>query len=125
MQTLDRGRSFARVTVVLALLVGFGGCHKGSSGASEAPDSERTFRFMCARCHGSDGTGGVPAAEGLPAPRNFHDTAFQDNRSDADIKNAIAYGRPPSMPPFRTAFNDAELDALVRKVRQFDPRRQK
>jgi mono/diheme cytochrome c family protein len=122
---MKRNQTLARMTwlVMGASLALTSGCLRKSS--SEEPDGPRIFRTMCGRCHGGDGTGGVPAAEGLPAPRNFHDPEFQDTRSEADIKNVIVHGRPPSMPPFGTAFNEAELQALVRQIRQFDPRRQR
>jgi mono/diheme cytochrome c family protein len=98
-----------------------------TSACQQAPKTERqadesavqTFATVCARCHGSDGKGGV-APEGSNAPRNFCDAAFQASRSDEDLKHAIRKGKG-AMPPFGNVFSDALLGGLVRKVRSFDP----
>ncbi len=75
---------------------------------------------MCAKCHGSDGKGGVPAAEGANPPRNFCDASFQASRSDEDLKQVIRKGKG-GMPAFGNLFSDAELLALVHKIRTFNP----
>ncbi|HEX7451339.1 MAG TPA: cytochrome c [Polyangiaceae bacterium] len=95
------------------------GCHR-SHGDPVATDAEHTFASVCAKCHGADGRGGVPAAEGANPPRNFCDASFQASRSDEDVKWAIRKGKG-GMPAFGNLFSDADLLALVHKVRTFNP----
>ena len=95
------------------------GCEK----KVEAAQGREVFASVCARCHGADGSGGLPAFDGGPAPRNFRDHAFQEARSDGQIKLTIVNGKGLGMPPFGTTFTDAQLDALVAQVRSFDTER--
>jgi len=74
---------------------------------------------VCARCHGSDGKGGV-GPEGTNPPRNFVDAAFQASRSDEQLKDVIRKGKG-AMPPFGNLFSDPVLAALVLQVRSFNP----
>jgi len=96
------------------------GCHRGESSDTSAADAEQIFSTICAKCHGSDGKGGLAAA-GANAPRNFCDAAFQSSRTDEDLKQVIRKGKG-GMPPFGNSFTDAELSALVRKLRSFSPK---
>ena len=100
----------------LALLTVLAGCSQATA------QSEDLFGSVCARCHGALGLGGVAKA-GIPAPRNFHDAAFQSARSDAQIRATIVEGKGGAMPSFRGAFSAAQLDALVARVRSFAPGR--
>ncbi len=94
-------------------------CHR--SDAELGPSyADQTFTSVCAKCHGSNGRGGRPAAEGANAPRNFCDSGFQASRSDEQLKRAIVRGKG-GMPAFGTLFSDADLAGLVRKIRSFDP----
>jgi mono/diheme cytochrome c family protein len=91
------------------------------SGANgQAQNGEQAFASICAKCHGSDGRGGVPAAEGANAPRNFCDAAFQAARTDEQLKEVIRKGKG-GMPAFGNVFSDAELQGLVHKIRGFNP----
>ncbi|HEY1535532.1 MAG TPA: cytochrome c [Polyangiaceae bacterium] len=94
-------------------------CHR-SEGDPAQENAEQTFVSVCAKCHGSDGKGGVPAAEGANPPRNFCDASFQASRSDEDLKQVIRKGKG-GMPAFGNLFSDAELLALVHKIRCFNP----
>lgn len=94
-------------------------------GKDKAPmDGARLFAAACARCHGPEGRGGVPAAPNAPVPRNFVDPAFQAARTDADLRRTILEGKGTGMPPFKAALAPDEIDALVAHLRTFDPRRQ-
>jgi mono/diheme cytochrome c family protein len=94
-------------------------CHR--SEVDPATESaEQTFASVCAKCHGADGKGGVPAAEGANPPRNFCDASFQASRSDDDLKQVIRKGKG-GMPAFGNLFSDADLGALARKIRSFKP----
>jgi mono/diheme cytochrome c family protein len=94
-------------------------CQRNDSG-SPAQKAMQTFDSVCAKCHGADGRGGVPAMEGANPPRNFCDAAFQASRSDEQLKQVIQKGKG-GMPAFGNLFTDAELQGLVSKIRSFDP----
>ena len=110
--------------VVGAVAFAAGGCKKSQASESNA-ESAALFASVCARCHGTDGSGGLPLADGGPAPRNFHDHAFQAARSDADIGRTIKEGKSTGMPPFAGVLTDAQVDQLILHVRGFDPERGK
>ena len=102
------------------LLATAAACQRSGAGSDPAADrAERTFNTVCGRCHGSDGKGGV-APEGVNAPRNFCDSAFQASRTDEQLKQAIRLGKG-AMPGFGNLFSDVDLQGLVHKVRSFDP----
>jgi mono/diheme cytochrome c family protein len=94
-------------------------CHR-SEGDPAAENAEETFASVCAKCHGADGKGGVPAAEGANPPRNFCDPSFQASRSDEDLKQVIRKGKG-GMPAFGNLFSDADLLGLAHKIRSFNP----
>ena len=95
-------------------------CQRTGTGPEQAAErAEQNFRTVCGRCHGADGKGGV-APEGVNAPRNFQDAAFQASRTDEQLKQVIRMGKGP-MPGFGNLFSDVDLQALVAKVRSFDP----
>ncbi len=108
------------------LSVGFGcglatlaACQRADTGSADE-NAGQTFTSVCAKCHGADGKGGVPAMEGANPPRNFRDSAFQASRTDEQLKQAIQKGKG-GMPAFGNLFPDADLQGLVRKIRSFDP----
>ena len=114
-------RIFVTAIAVLAVLPEAGCKRREIEGDSHA-EARHLFDSTCAICHGRDGRGGVPAAEGQPAPRNFCDAAFQASRTDADLKKAIREGKGP-MPPFAPLFDDSQLTLLVAYIRGFDPKK--
>lgn len=83
-------------------------------------DGAALFASACARCHGTDGAGGLPLWEGGPSPANLRTHTFQTARTDEQLKRTIVEGKPPGMPPFGTAFTDPQLTALVTYVRSLD-----
>jgi mono/diheme cytochrome c family protein len=114
-------RIFLTLVAALAALPEAGCKRREIEGDSHA-EARHLFDSSCAICHGRDGRGGVPAAEGQPAPRNFRDAAFQASRTDAELKRAIREGKGP-MPPFAPLFDDSQLTLLVAYIRGFDPKR--
>src|SRR5258707_11593976 len=106
----------------LAALALYPGCKRQAAEPDSHAEAKRLFDSICGKCHGSDGRGGVPSAEGQPAPRNFCDAAFQASRSDADLKSFIRSGKGP-MPPFAGVLDDAELSQLVARIRGFNPKK--
>ena len=112
-------RSGRRACWLIAVLACSPACHQTASGDDATRSAERTFATVCARCHGSDGKGGV-APEGTNPPRNFVDSAFQASRTDDQLKEVIRKGKG-AMPPFGNLFSDPVLAALVHEVRSFNP----
>lgn len=95
-----------------------------ASGPALADDSEKTFRFFCAQCHGLAGKGDGPnVTKDFPvSPRNFTDAAEMNKLSNADLKNVILDGGPsvgksPMMPPWGKTLSEAEVDGLIRHLR--------
>jgi mono/diheme cytochrome c family protein len=107
-----------RLALVVALVALVLGC-KRSEAATE--QSHQLFVNACSRCHGPEGKGGLPLFDGGPSPRNFSDHAFQDARTDDQIKQTIMNGKGTGMPPFGTTFDDTQLAQLVAQIRAFDP----
>jgi mono/diheme cytochrome c family protein len=103
--------------VLLAAMVSLG-CKKDNH--DQRAQGKALFGSMCARCHGDDGAGGMPAYDGGPAPRNFTDHEFHTKRVDAELRQTIINGKGLGMPAFGTTFTSEQLDALVAHVRSFD-----
>ena len=102
------------------VLVALGGLALGCKRSEAAPPQGRElFATTCARCHGTEGNGGVASAVG-PQPRNFRDHDFQMSRTDEQLKQTIRNGKGSGMPPFGTLYDDAQLSALVATIRSFD-----
>jgi len=97
-----------------------GGCKRQPGAGDSHAETKRLFDSVCGKCHGSDGKGGVPSAEGQPAPRNFCDAAFQASRTDDDLRKIIKQGKGP-MPPFGALLDDRQLTQLVAYIRGFKP----
>jgi len=114
------GRLRSASLAVLVLALGAPACKKSEAAPLE---TRELFVRACSRCHGTEGTGGVAAYDGGPAPRNFRDHEFQASRTDEQLKMTIRDGKGTGMPPFGTTFDDAQLTALVRQIRSFDPER--
>jgi len=104
-------------SVVMGLVMGAAGCEK----KADAAQGRDLFASTCARCHGADGAGGLPLFDGGPAPRNFHDHAFQRERTDEQLKLTIMNGKGTGMPSFGTLFDEGQLRSLVAHVRSLDP----
>jgi mono/diheme cytochrome c family protein len=110
------------VFVTTLAAVSAAGCQRKAAPGDSHAEAQHLFDSTCAICHGRDGRGGVPAAEGQPAPRNFCDAAFQASRSDEELKRAIRDGKGP-MPPFAPLFDDSQLTLLVAYIRGFNPKK--
>lgn len=83
----------------------------------------------CAQCHGVEGDGlGVAAERMYPAPRDFtlglfkYKTTDADSEfpTDADLRVTIRDGLSgTAMPGWKTMLSDAEIDALIQKIKVF------
>ena len=86
---------------VLLFVLAVGACAKPPDQAVPVIDEgKELFGAACARCHGPEGRGGV--AQGtMPAPRNFHDAAFQSARTDAELKEVVRHGKGDKVVVFK------------------------
>jgi mono/diheme cytochrome c family protein len=94
------------------------GCARSSQASDQAPRIEAgpLFEQACAKCHGADGSGGLPTVANGPKPVNFRDAAWQASRSDDEIAAAIRDGRG-AMPPFADVLKPEQIGELMRHVR--------
>lgn len=92
----------------------------------EAVAGRRVFERECAVCHGAKGGGDGFNAYNLQAlgarPRDLSDPLYQDAAGDYEIERAIrlggyAIGRSRLMPPYGRTLSDAEIGALVARIR--------
>ena len=95
-----------------------------------ATDGDALYDRYCLACHGAAGDGKGPAAPWLwPKPRDlttgkmkWRTTPSGKPPTDDDLRRVIREGAPgTSMPAF--ALSDAQVDALVAKVKSFAPKR--
>ena len=95
-----------------------------SAAPARAADGEQLYKFYCAQCHGLQGKGDGPnVTKDFPVdPRNFTKADEMNKLSDADIRNVVMDGGPvadksPMMPPWGKTLSKAEVDALVKHLR--------
>jgi len=89
----------------------------------------KIYTRRCAHCHGEEGDGQGPAAEFLyPLPRDFtlgvfkYKTTHADDEfpTDGDLRKTIMNGLPgTSMPGWKSLLSVAEVDGLIKKIKQF------
>jgi mono/diheme cytochrome c family protein len=67
-----------------------------ASSAESISEGEELFQEIgCNGCHGDGGTGDGPASTGLdPSPRNFTNPAWQEARTDGELRYTIFNGSP-------------------------------
>ena len=100
-----------RLAIALCTLVA---C--SDSAVDEVKLGDETFANVCARCHGQDGKGGVPATNGV-RPRDLTEPAWQSSLGDGQIEALILIGKPP-MPAFAGALSSDRIQSVVSKVRR-------
>jgi mono/diheme cytochrome c family protein len=111
----------AATALLLTLGATSGAISTGCEKKVDAAQGRELYASTCARCHGAEGTGGLPLFDGGPRPRDFHDHAFQTERTDEQLKLTIVNGKGTGMPSFGTIFDEQQLRSLVAHVRSFDP----
>lgn len=95
----------------------------GQAAQPNAAAGKAKFGQICAACHGPDGKGNGPAAQGLAIrPKDLSAT----KRTDAELKKIIKEGGPsaglsPLMPPWGGSLNDQEIANLVAYIRSLAP----
>ena len=118
---MKRGNTFKMAAVVLVfavlVLVNMNGGAAASNPAPSTSVGADTFVAKCALCHGKDGHG-LPSwrAKGQP---DFTDAQWQKDHSDAQIAETIRNGKGKNMPSFKGKLSEAEITAMVSRVRSF------
>ncbi len=86
-----------------------------ASGAAQAEtaDGATLYGRNCAACHGENGNGGIGVPLALPS--------FQASISDDYLRRTIRLGRPGRVMPAFPHLTDAQVEALVRYVRAWNP----
>lgn len=89
----------------------------------------RTYALLCASCHGKNGDGSGPFADGIfpPAVRDHTDGAYMNIRTDHDLFEAIRMGgaaveRSRLMPAFKDRLDELETWNVVAYLRTLHPR---
>lgn len=49
--------------------------------------------------------------------RNLSDPAFQNERTDAELREVIRQGKPPAMPAFAKVLDERQIDKLIAHLR--------
>jgi mono/diheme cytochrome c family protein len=90
--------------------------------SSAASPGERLYLGLCSTCHGRDGRGSWRAALFLIRPGNLADGAAVGRRSDQYLFDIVKHGGAPigrpGMPAFGATLRDADIEELVRYVRE-------
>jgi mono/diheme cytochrome c family protein len=85
--------------------------------AQTGGDAEKTFKSLCAACHGNTGKGDGPAAVAFnPKPADFTNPELWAGRTDADIGKWITEG-VRMMPAFGQQLKPDQIKDLVSYVR--------
>lgn len=88
------------------------------------PDGAALYAKWCAACHGPAGSGDGPNARYLPVPPAHHaDSSTMSARPDDSLYDVIAagglaWGRSARMPAFGATLSDAQIRALVARIRE-------
>ena len=115
----------SKATILLAAFLATTALAVATATPAGAEEVEKLFKFYCAQCHGLGGKGDGPnVTKDFPvSPRNFTNAAEMNKLSDADVKNVVMDGGPamsksPMMPPWGKTLEEADVDALVKYLRQ-------
>ncbi|MET0384770.1 MAG: cytochrome c [Polyangiales bacterium] len=82
--------------------------------------ADALYSVTCASCHGRDGRGqGTQRPPGAALP-DFTASAYQSQRSDVQLHDAIRDGRG-LMPAFGKQLPASSIDMLVARIRRFAP----
>ena len=82
-----------------------------SLSAYAAPHGDELYATHCSSCHGIDGKGGVGVPIALPS--------FLNSVSNEYLKKTIRLGRPGRIMPAFDALSDAQVNAIVKHVRNW------
>lgn len=93
----------------------------GTTAAAAATDvekGEQIYKARCVLCHGPEGRGDGPGAAALnPKPRNHHDQAYMNSRTDAELLQVIHEGKG-QMPAWKGVLTEDEMKQVLAYVRK-------
>ena len=97
---------------------------------AEVERGRKIYLRACAPCHGVQGDGKGPAAQGFdPAPRNFRRGAYKFRTTvsgalplDSDIERTVREGVPGTeMPRWKNVLSEDDIGAVVQYIKTFYP----
>src|SRR5262249_23668708 len=80
-------------------------------------DGAAIYGSKCAICHNKDGAG-LPNWKSKGQP-DFTKAEWQKSHTDEQIMTSIRDGKGKFMPPFKDKLSEADLTALVQRIRAF------
>lgn len=105
-------------TLAAAVLLSFAAGGFAALAADAGARPSPLFRERCAKCHGEDGRAQTPKGKKLKA-QDFTDPDFQQQKSDAQLVEAITNGTDKDMPAFGKILTPQEIESLLPVVRSF------
>jgi mono/diheme cytochrome c family protein len=111
-----RGRRLIVRVATLAMGASLAGCSSSAPPERATVDPRALFQQACAKCHGEDGTGGLPMAANGPRPMDLTTVEWQRSRTQAEVAAAIRDGRG-AMPPFHDVLTAEQIEALSTYIR--------
>jgi alcohol dehydrogenase (quinone), cytochrome c subunit len=94
-----------------------GGSANLNSTTASVADGNAIYVAKCSTCHGKDGSG-IPNWRSKGQP-DFTDAKWQKSRTDAQIAESTKNGKGKYMPAFKAKLSDAEITAVVARIRSF------
>lgn len=85
-------------------------------------DYKKIYKNRCQKCHGMDGNG-TKRGKKLGAP-DFTDSKWQASVTDEQLINSITNGKK-KMPKQKGTLSSEEIEALVKYVRFFTPKKKR
>jgi cytochrome c6 len=79
-----------------------------------APDAAAIYKSKCAMCHGPDGSGNTPTGKTMKV-RDLRSEEIQKMK-DEELEKVIESGKK-KMPAYKSKLSDAEIDELVKYIR--------
>src|SRR5262249_13477646 len=90
--------------------------------AADAPDGAALYKAKCAMCHGPDGKGETTMGKNLKV-RNLGSEEVQKQKGE-ELEKVISDGKG-KMPAYKGKLKEEEIDALVKFIRTFAPKKEK
>ena len=88
--------------------------------AADAPDAAAIYKAKCAMCHGADGKAETTMGKNM----HIHSFASEEvqKQSNEALEEVIEKGKG-KMPAYKGKLKEEEIDALVKLIRTFAPKK--